>query len=264
MPMHTPEQFRARKALAEFLQTSPRRAHDLIRTQIREGLLQPNDRLVEDFLIHELATSRNAVREALQLLASEGLVRRERREGTTVVGSVIRIPVDDILSAATSGHFRVERVDDRKVPSTDLIRTRLRTDAAEVGVIEHLFTFDEQPIGIRVAYYQAHIRQPIAWEQCPDMSTAFEAVFGLPMSHVDTTIDAVPCEARTSRVLGIPEGSPCLVKEQILYDVTGRPQEFAYSHYRSDRVSFVARASGGTVDRSEPVGYQAARWEDAA
>ena len=263
--MTTPEQFRARKALADFLQTSPRRAHDLIRTAIREGILQPNDRLVEHYLIRELATSRNAVREALQLLALEGLVRRERREGTTVVGSVIRIPVDDILSSVAPESFRVERLDDRKVPSTDLIRARLQTGADQVGVIEHLFTFEGEPIGIRVAYYHAHVRQPVAWAECPDINTAFEAVFGMPMSHVETTIDAVPCEARTSRILDIPEGSPCLVKEQTLYDRTGRPQEFAYSHYRSDRVSFVARASGPTAyQQGRRAGLDAARWDDAA
>ena len=38
--------------------------------------------LVEWQLVKEYATSRNAVREALQLLAAEGLVTRGTREGT--------------------------------------------------------------------------------------------------------------------------------------------------------------------------------------
>lgn len=235
----TPAHFRSRKALAELLQKSPRRVHDLVRTAIREGILLPDDRLVEDYLVRELATSRNAVREAMQLLASEGLVRREPRQGTTVIGGVIRIPLDDIVSLAAPECVRIERLDDRKVPSTDLIRARLQTEAKEVGVIEHLFSFDSKPIGIRVAYYHAHVKQPLGWERCPDLGTGFKTVFGLPMGRVETTIDAVPCEARTSKVLSIPVGSPCLVKEQVLYDSAGTPQEFAYSHYRSDLVSFV-------------------------
>lgn len=237
--MPTPEQFRARKALSDLVQTSPRRVHDLVRTAIREGVLQPDDRLIEHFLVREMATSRNAVREALQMLASEGLVRRERREGTTVVRRVIRIPLDDIVSRVAPEGFGVRRLDDRVVPSTQIIRTSLQTDAAVVGVIEHLFTCHGEAIGIRVAYYRREVTQPTGWETCPDLNTAFLAVFGLPLGRVDTHIDSFACDGRTSRMLEVPIGSPTLVKEQTLYDSAGTPQEFAYSHYRSDRVTFV-------------------------
>jgi GntR family transcriptional regulator len=241
--MPIPEEFRPRKALSELLQTSPRRVHDLVRTAIREGILQPDDRLIEEYLVREMATSRNAVREALQMLASEGLVRRERREGTTVVRQVIRIPLDDIVSRVAPEGFGVRRLDDRAVPSTQIIRARLQTDADKVGVIEHLFTYHGEAIGIRVAYYHLEITQPTGWETCPDLQTAFLAVFGLPLWKVDTHIDSFACDARTSRMLDVPIGSPTLVKEQTLYDSAGTPQEFAYSHYRSDRVTFVVAAA---------------------
>ena len=237
--MPTSAEFRARKAVADPRQTSPRRVHDLVRTAIREGMLQPDDRIVEEFLIREMATSRNAVREALQMLASEGLVRRERREGTTVVRSVIRIPLNDIVSRVAPDGFGVKRLEDRRVPSTALIRSRLQTDADEVGAIEHLFTFEGDAIGIRVAYYHLEISQPEGWEHCPDLGTAFEQVFGSPLGRVETTIDSFVCDPRTGRALDLPVGIPTLVKEQTLYDSFDKPQEFAYSHYRSDRVTFV-------------------------
>jgi GntR family transcriptional regulator len=236
--MPTPEEFRARRTLSELLQTSPRRVHDLVRTAIREGILQPDDRLIEEYLVREMATSRNAVREALQMLASEGLVRRERREGTTVVRRVIRIPLDDIVSRVAPEGFGVRRLDDHPVPSTQLIRTRLQTEADKVGMIEHLFSYHGEAIGIRVAYYHLGISQPAGWETCPDLQTAFRTVFGLPLGKVDTHIDSFACDARTSRMLDVPIGTPTLVKEQTLHDSAGTPQEFAYSHYRSDRVTF--------------------------
>jgi GntR family transcriptional regulator len=234
-----PEQFRQKKYPADVLQTSPRRVHDLVRTAIRDGILLPDAPLVEDYLVRELATSRNAVREAMQSLASEGLVRRQRREGTTVVGGVIQIPLDDIVSLTAPEFVQIERLDDRKIPSTDLIRSRLQTSAEEVGMIEHLFSFDGKPIGIRVAYYHTSIQQPRGWERCPDLVTAFEIVFGLPLGRVETRIDAVACDARTSKLLSVAIGTPCLVKEQVLYDSDETPQEFCYAHYRSDLVSFV-------------------------
>lgn len=243
--MLSPSQYRALRASAEILQTSPRRVHDLLRTAIREGLLNHDDRLIEDHLVRELGTSRNAVREGLQLLAAEGLVRREPRAGTRVVGDVVRIPIDDILSVAAPEHCSVTRLDDRHVPSNELIRSRLRTDAERVGMIEHLFSFRGLPIGIRVAYYHTHVKQPESWTECPDLHTAFIAVFGLPLGRVETTVEAVPFEARTSRVLGVPIGSPALVREEVLYDVEGMPQEFAYAHYRADRVSLMVTRGFG-------------------
>jgi GntR family transcriptional regulator len=245
--MITSAQFQALRASAEILQTSPRRVHNLIRTAIRDGMLRQDDRLVEDYLIRELGSSRNAVREGLQLLATEGLVSREPRAGTTVIGNVVRIPINDVLSVAAPEEVAIVRLDDRQVPSNELIRSRLRTDAVRVGMIEHLFLFEGQPIGIRVAYYHAHVRQPEGWDQCPDLQTAFLAVFGLPMGAVVSTVEAVPFDTRTSRILGVPVGTPSLVKEQILYDCAGTPQEFTYAHYRADRVSFLVTADHNPV-----------------
>jgi GntR family transcriptional regulator len=237
--MITPAQFQALRASAEILQTSPRRVHNLIRTAIRDGILQQDDRLIENYLIQELGSSRNAVREGLQLLAGEGLVSREPRAGTTVIGNMVRIPIDDILSIVAPEEVVIIRLDDRQVPSNDLIRSRLQTDATRVGMIEHLFLFEGQPIGIRAAYYHAHVRQPEGWQQCPDVPTAFKAIFGLALGYVQSTVEAVPLDSRSSRILDVPVGSTSLVKEQTFYDVAGTPQEFGYAHYRADRVSFV-------------------------
>jgi GntR family transcriptional regulator len=250
--MMTQAQFQALRASAEILQTSPRRVHNLIRTAIRDGILHQDDPLVENLLIRELGSSRNAVREGLKLLASEGLVSREPRAGTTVIGNVVRIPIDDVLSVVAPEEVTIIRLDDRQVPSNDLIRSRLKTEAARVGMIEHLFLFEGQPIGIRVAYYHAHIRQPDGWLQCPDLQTAFRAVFGLPLGHVQSTVEAVPLDSRTSRILGVGEGSTSLVKEQILYDIEGTPQEFTYAHYRADRVSFMVTKEHGGPRRTIP------------
>jgi GntR family transcriptional regulator len=266
--MITSAQFQALRASAEILQTSPRRVHNLIRTAIRDGMLQQDDRLIENYLIRELGSSRNAVREGLQLLACEGLVSREPRAGTTVIGKVVRIMIDDIVSVVAAEEVTIVRLDDRQVPSNDLIRSRLQTDATRVGMIEHLFLFDGQPIGIRVAYYHAHVRQPEGWQHCPDLPTAFNIVFGLPLGHVQSTVEAVPLDSRTSRILDLPVGSTSLVKEQILYDISGIPQEFTYAHYRADRVSFMvtndhvpARQTAGepsaTGLRTAPSGRQA-------
>jgi DNA-binding GntR family transcriptional regulator len=53
-------------------------AYDQVRADIVHGALRPNQRLVEVELAEQLGVSRTPVREALQRLVLEGLVRRDR------------------------------------------------------------------------------------------------------------------------------------------------------------------------------------------
>jgi GntR family transcriptional regulator len=232
------ERFRLVKAdSAATPQTSPRRVHDLLRAAIRTGELEPGQHLVEWQLVKEYATSRNAVREALQMLATEGLVTRSPREGTTVVGNLVKLPLDDMIRAGDTD-IVIRRLNDRRVPSTAPVRSRLRTEAAEVGVIEHLFTYRGEPLGVWLTYYHAHATQPLFWKECPDLATAFEFIYYKPLGRVEITVEALPCEPRTMRLLGLREPVTMLVKEHVMYDVDGVPQDVSYAHYRADRVSF--------------------------
>lgn len=236
--------FRMRQEYAELLQRSPRRVHDLLRTSIRDGLLRPDDRLNEDALVHELATSRNAVREGLQMLASLGVVERVPRVGTTIVGGLVQIPLDPVPGRHQPDGMTVQRLEDRVVPSTALIRERLHTDAVEVGMIEHSYSMGGRPLGVRAAYYHSALRPDGGWGQPLDLDTAFEFVWGAPVGRVDTAISALVLDARTCRLLDAAEGTPGLVKEQVVHDADGVPQEFAYSHWRADRVSFTTSRLG--------------------
>jgi GntR family transcriptional regulator len=236
--------FRMRSRYARLLQRSPRRVHDLLRTSIRDGLLGPDDRLNEHALVHELATSRNAVREGLQMLASLGLVERAPRIGTTIVGGLVRIPLDPVPGRHQPDGMMVQRLEDRIVPSTALIRERLHTDAEFVGMIEHMYSLGGKPLGVRAAYYHSELRPDDGWGQPLDLDTAFEFVWGAPVGRVDTAINALVLDARTCRLLEAPAGTPGLVKEQVVHDADAVPQEFAYSHWRADRVSFTVSRLG--------------------
>lgn len=59
-------------------------AYHQLRRWIVEGHLRPGERLVEQRLAEELELSRTPIREALRMLASEGLVRFEPNRGASV------------------------------------------------------------------------------------------------------------------------------------------------------------------------------------
>jgi DNA-binding GntR family transcriptional regulator len=56
-----------------------------LRQAILSGKLKPGERLVEERLAEELGVSRNPVREAIRMLASEGLVEVTARRGASVL-----------------------------------------------------------------------------------------------------------------------------------------------------------------------------------
>ncbi|MBV9819685.1 MAG: GntR family transcriptional regulator [Solirubrobacterales bacterium] len=76
--------YRTQIAIADVAQTHATRVQDQLREAILEGRLEPGSRLRAEALAERLRSSRTPVREALLLLAREGLVEIEPRRGATV------------------------------------------------------------------------------------------------------------------------------------------------------------------------------------
>lgn len=224
-----------------------RRTHELVRSLIRNGEVNEDDKLVEDRLIRALGVTRQSVREALQQLASEGLVVRQRRSGTRVSQKYYHVPLDDIVPWSCPPGFMVRRTDNRVVRSTPAIRERLGVTDSEVGLVEHVFEdFVDRairPIGVRIAYYRAQYTQPQRWDACPTLAHAFAHVFGVELGRIDTVVDAVTADAGTAELLDLQVGAPVLFREQVLRGVDGIVYEYTFSHYRADRVSFPMASS---------------------
>lgn len=219
-----------------------RRAYGLIRSLIRSGFLIDDEQLVEDRLVKTMGIPRARVREALQQLAADGLVERRRRTGTRVKQEYFQVPIEDILPWRTPPEFAIRQIDNRVVPAIPAIGAQLGTRDEMLGLVEHVFELvtraGVEPLGVRIAYYRARYSQPKVWQRCPSLAEAFALVYGVPLGKVDTVIDAVACDVDTARLLDLREGSPVLMREQVLCDVEGTVQEYTFSHYRADRVSF--------------------------
>src|SRR5580692_8084304 len=68
------------------LRSTPALIADQIRSQILEGRFPPHTQLAEVELARQLQVSRGPIREAMQRLIQEGLLRAERNRGVFVVG----------------------------------------------------------------------------------------------------------------------------------------------------------------------------------
>lgn len=215
-----------------------RRAYDQLRALIRSGDVVADEKLVEDRLMRSLGITRSAIREALRMLAAEGLVSRQRRSGTRLSKPVLQLPIDDILPWRATTTFSVIRTDYRTVVATPKVMEQLESDDKFVGLVEHCFFDGEVAVGVRTAYFRRTFEQPDTWATCPSLAEAFEQVYGSPLAEIRSVIDAVGCDATTGKMLGIETGAAVLVREQLLFDARGIPQEYTFSHYRADSVSF--------------------------
>jgi GntR family transcriptional regulator len=213
--------------------------HQLLRSSIKSGILREGDALAEESLVEHLHTTRASVRFALQMLADEGLVTRQRRMGTVVRGKPIQIPVRDIVDVSTTGPLDYRLVSDTTVPAHALIRTRMPTDQDQVRMIEYVISSDGSPIGILVAFQiNPKLDMFLQNPEIDDIATTFREIYGRPFGSMETMIDAVSADEATARLLGTTPGAIMLVRDQVLSDDEGTVHEFAYAHYRADRVSF--------------------------
>jgi GntR family transcriptional regulator len=230
----------ARDQARRRLQTSPHRAHDLIRSCIRTGLFGENGTLEESALIRSLSTSRNAVRQALQMLASEGLLDRRPYRGTTVVREILDVDFNQLVpsTAFVTPRGHVREIDHRQIPGTTYIRRRLAIeDDIPVDMSEVLITVDHEPLSVRVSYIAAMDGPVQRGTEIVPFAEGFPLIFGVELGQWEASIGAVPAGPSTSRLLNIPEGTPLIVEEMLLRDVKGVPRELSYTHYRADRVA---------------------------
>ena len=219
--------------------TVSRRVYDLILANLESGLIDFNDILDEGKLAAGFDASRNAVREALQQLAAEGILERARRVGTRVRGTFALIPTDDAADAAGRVAIIMDVVDSAIVPVPETVRARLRLpdEVTDVRMVENLFRRGNEIIGIRSAYYSVEYTS-VQYPRLATMRSALSEYFGREVGEVDTVIGSTAADARTARLLGIAYGSPMLHRRQVYYDRASVPIQVTFDHYRSDRVLF--------------------------
>ena len=113
----------------------------------------------------------------------------------------------------------------------------MQTDEESVLMHERLISVRGEPHHVWIGYVSADVdystvrpngeREPIFLER-----------FGVEYSHAEDSVEAVPCELRTSRLLQVAPGSPILLCETLMYDVTGRIRELRFRYNRGDRAAY--------------------------
>jgi GntR family transcriptional regulator len=228
-----------------------RRTHALLRSALSTHFVGPDDQLAEQFIAATLSTSRNAVRQALQMLVRDGIVKRQPHNGTRIVQEMIRASADGYLflgmpTEEAQRRVTIEEIERRAVPVTPFVGRVLQLPGETMLISEHLVKLDGEPICIDSGYHQDGL--PLSrWKIGRDQNVVFQESYGVGVGESERSFQAILSDAGTAKLLKIEEGSPLLLQEVLLTDANGRPRELRFTHYRADRVSMVT-----TSHRSSP------------
>jgi GntR family transcriptional regulator len=233
------------------LRTSPRRradrarqVADILRRDVLheawpDGILPSEAELVEEF-----GTTRNTVREALELLRAEGLIERQPGVGTVVVRTKHPHGLDRLRGLAETFHGRGKVHNEVRalglISPPRAVQSRLGLDPGEdVLHVERLRTLDGQPVSLDVSYLVLDVARRLVGCDLAgsDLFALIEETTGRRLGHADLLVEAVSADAHTAAVLGTVRGAPLLMLERLTHLDDGQPVDLEFIRFRGDRLS---------------------------
>ena len=221
-----------------------RQVVELLRAEIHSGRFAPGALLPgEKDLTEHLGLSRITVKRALNELAAQGLVARQRGRGTSVtynpaapvVSGSFENLIDSLKLMGLSTSVRLVLVEERPaseaiadllgVPHGAVVQRAIRVRQIEGESFSHLVT--HVPLDVARKF------DPSALAFRPLLQLLEEA--GFRCSEAEQWITAVSASPEIARALGIAPGAPLLRTVRVMRDEAGRVVEALEGHYRPDR-----------------------------
>lgn len=221
----------------------------------------------ESELAARWSASRGTVRQAVALLATEGLIGSRQGARRVVLRQELRHSFADLYSFAqwargmgaesTSRFLRRQRR-----PATGEEAARLAVpEGAEILHAARLRTLDGEPVMVERTAYPPWLAQAIEElpEDCVSIMDSLAASDGVLPQYGDHLIDAVAAGSEDARLLGYRRGGPLVRHRNLTSTPTGRPIGWSDDRYRAGSVSFNVSNAQTTVvplvrrgDRSRP------------
>jgi len=197
-------------------------------------------------LAAQLGVSRHTVRHALGVLTNEGLLRRERGRGTTVVATtsprIIERSLDTFYAFVWEARARGARqrsyVLERKVLEADAdFSKRLALEpGTEIERIVRLRTADDDPLVLETAFFprELTIALDAAALERESIYDEIERLRGVRVTRARESIRPIVLSRPVARLLRAASGSPAFSVERTTWADHG-PIEWQESIVRGDR-----------------------------
>lgn len=203
---------------------------------------------------------RGVVREALDLLRSDGLVDRFRGYGTVVIGSPRANPLIDShgIEHVPHGGFweditHTTLLSRRTVPTPDAVSALMPGAGSVVLELDYLAHSGDDVVTVATNYF--------AYPQAERLETLdfgldfyeFVQRAGIAVGATEFSLSAATVDPVMAQTIGTRVGAPIIHLEQTVFDMEGRAFDVAYIWLRADRVMLTSFAAHpdfpGRVDR---------------
>lgn len=217
---------------------------DSLRKRIREGTLARGMRLANQrALAREFGVALMTLRQALELLEKDGLIRRRHGLGTFVAGRSIDYDILQFRTFTGNLSARGEAVETRFLGSRFRRADRrvaqgLGLDAGEaVFVLDRLRLVDRRPMSYQRSFLPARIGREVAKANLATTPLRHVLRFklGIEITGARETVYAVTLRVPEARPLGCPPGSPAFRSERVSWAADGAPVVFDRVFIPGDR-----------------------------
>lgn len=236
------------------------RVTSAIRGQILSGDMKAGTKLIpEAEFAKVLGISRPSLREAIRILAREGLILVKHGVGTFIsnetkpmLGSLelMRSMTDLIRAAGGEPHsadLSIEIVE----PSAEVRDALDLHPADKVAEIYRVRLVDDRPFVVSHEFVlldgQKRTIEALKAFSGGSLYEFLRTSLGLPISHSKLKMAAVAAEAGMAKVLKLSRKAPLLVMREIHYDFDGRPVLYSVNFHNTEVVEFTSMRSGMTA-----------------
>jgi len=222
-----------------------RQVADVLRCQIQRRAFESGVLPKEERLVAEFGTTRNAVRDALDLLRGEGLIERLPGVGT-VVTAVGKVP-HGLHRLHEHGEIVNEvRARGLITPSPEITARLALPDDTPVVYLERLRRLNGVPLSLDQTYLEPELGRALLEEDLEheDVFVLIERLKG-PLGRADLTVEAVNADPHSAAVLEAPRGTALLLVERLTHLADARPVDLEFIRFRGDRLTM-----RGTLHRS--------------
>ncbi|GGJ99151.1 GntR family transcriptional regulator [Streptomyces camponoticapitis] len=220
---------------------------EALRQSILDGEYPIGARLPsESDLAAHWSASRGTVRQAVGLLASEGLIGSRQGARRVVLRQERRHSFQQLNSFAQWARAMGSEVASRILTRTTRPATAEETarldiaPGSEVLDVLRLRHLDGEPVLVERTAYTDWVAPAVRAlpEDCVSIMDSIAAEAGIVAHYGEHLIDALAAGSEDARLLRVRRGSPLLRQRYLTYTAAGRPIEWTDDRYRAGTVAF--------------------------